>query len=203
MSGMPERRRRLDHETVLSTAETLLEQHGLDSLTMTMLARELGTQVSSLYNHVANLEDLRGEIQVRAMGQLAVVVRSAAMGRSGRDGLHAIADAFLAFARDRPHRYDAMTRAPLDRDQYFAAAAGAIEAVAVMVGTTGVTQSGNLAVEMALFAALHGYAALETGGFLGPIDGDLLDTDAIFGLVVEGAITAVLNQAPTPAVDPA
>lgn len=195
MSATPERRRRLDHETVLATAEVLIDQHGLDALTMTMLAGELGTKVSSLYNHVANLEDLRGEIQVRAMEQLAVVVRSSAMGRSGKDGLRAIAEAFLAFARERPHRYDAMTRAPLDRDRYFAAAAGAIEAVAVMVGTTGVDQRDNLAFEMALFAALHGYASLETGGFLGPIDGDLIDPGLVFDLVVEGAIGAVLNRA--------
>lgn len=197
MASTPERRRRLDRETVLGTAEELLDRHGLEALTMTSLAAELGTKVSSLYNHVANLEVLRSELQIRAMNSLTDSVRSAAMGRSGREGLSALADAFLGFAREYPHRYDAMTRAPLDRERYFAAAAGAIEAVAVMVGTTGVAEEDSLVAQMALFAALHGYASLETGGFLGPLDGMELDTDRVFAQVVHGAITGVLDSVPS------
>ena len=193
---MPETgtRRRLDHPTVISTAERLLTERGLDALTMTLLAGELGTTVSSLYNHVANLDDLRSDLQVRAMEQLAGVVRGAAMGRSGRDGLRAIADAFLVFARQDPNRYDAMTRPPIDPERYFAAAAGALEAVGVMVGTTGVPPTQSLVSELALFSALHGYASLETGGFLGPNDADRPPSDKVYALVVEGAIAGVLAE---------
>jgi AcrR family transcriptional regulator len=194
MATTPERRRRLDAAAVLSAAEQLLDEHGLDDLTMTLLAGQLGTNVSSLYNHVSNLEDLRSELQLRAIRQLADTVRSTAMGRSGDDGLRAIADAFLGFARRWPHRYDLMTRPPLDRDRYFAAAAGAIEAVGTMLHGPG-RATADLASEMAMFSALHGYAALEVGGFLGPAPGLVVSTDEVYRLVVDGAIAAVRGTA--------
>lgn len=194
MATNPERRRRLDAAAVLAAAEQLLDEQGLDDLTMTLLAARLGTKVSSLYNHVANLEDLRSELQLRAISGLADTVRSAAMGRSGDDGLRAIAEAFLGYARRHPHRYDLMTRPPLDRDRYFAAAAGAIEAVGTMLHGPG-QATDDLASEMAMFSALHGYAALEVGGFLGPVPGLVISTEDVYRLVVDGAIAAVRGTA--------
>lgn len=192
MAATPERRPRLDQERVLATAESLLDEHGLDALTMTMLAGALDTKVSSLYNHVASLDELRAQIQIRAMRLLASRARTTAMGKSGEDGLRALATTFLTFAREFPHRYDAMTRIPLDRAGFFAAAAEAIEAVAVMIGTTGVAPEQKLVSQIAMFASLHGYASLEAIGFLEPVAGlGELDMNAVYEQVVNGAISAV------------
>lgn len=181
---------------MLAAAEELVDQHGVDAVTMTLLAHSLGTKVSSLYNHVDNLEDLRSELQLRALGQLARRVRSAAMGHTGTEGLQSLADAFLAFAREHPHRYDAMTRTPVDRERYFAAAAEAIEAVAVMVGTTAVPEEQSLVAQMALFAALHGFASLEATGFFAPLEGLNISHDAVYAQVSSGAIAAILEHRP-------
>ncbi|WP_341924905.1 TetR/AcrR family transcriptional regulator [Nocardioides psychrotolerans] len=188
------RRPRLDHESVVVAAEGLVDREGYDALTMTLLAAELETRVSSLYNHVANLEDLRAEIQVRAMQLLGNQVRSAAMGHAGPDGLRVLSHSLRGFARDYPHRYAAMTRAPIDRDAFFAAAAGTIEALAVMVRSTGLPEERILLTGMAVFSALHGFVSLEVSGYFGGVD----DLDTVFAQVIRGAVTAAVLEGSEP-----
>jgi AcrR family transcriptional regulator len=48
----------LSRERVLQAAIRLADQGGIESLTMRKLARELGVEAMSLYNHVANKDDL-------------------------------------------------------------------------------------------------------------------------------------------------
>ena len=59
--GAPERTKRrapLNRERVLRTAIALADAGGFESLTMRKLAKELGVEAMSLYNHVANKDDL-------------------------------------------------------------------------------------------------------------------------------------------------
>jgi AcrR family transcriptional regulator len=66
----------LSRERVLRTALELADRDGIESLSMRRLGRELGVEAMSLYNHVANKEDLLdgladivvGEIEVPAPG---------------------------------------------------------------------------------------------------------------------------------------
>ncbi|MHA6694945.1 TetR/AcrR family transcriptional regulator C-terminal domain-containing protein [Homoserinimonas sp. A520] len=51
-------RSRLNRDRVLSTAIALADTAGIESLTMRRLGEELGVEAMSLYNHVANKEDL-------------------------------------------------------------------------------------------------------------------------------------------------
>jgi AcrR family transcriptional regulator len=197
IEGSGSRRARLDQEAVLQAAETLVDRDGYDALTMTSLAAELDTRVSSLYNHVANLEDLRGYIQVRAMRLLGDHVRTAAMGHAGADGLRALGHELRAFARQYPHRYSALTRAPIDREEFYAAALTALEALAVMVRSAGLPEERMLPTGAALFAALHGFVSLEVAGYfsdLGPA-GQSFDLDGVYELVIRGAVTAAVLEA--------
>ena len=186
------RRGRLDQEAVLTAAETLVDRDGYDALTMTSLAAELEARVSSLYNHVANLEDLRALVQVRAMRMLGEHVRTAAMGHSGEDGLRVLCNELRSFARQHPQRYAALTRPPIDREAFFTAALTAIEALTVMVRSAGLPQAQILPKCMALFAALHGFVSLEVAGYFGDLEGvgDRFDLQQVFDLVIRGAVTS-------------
>jgi len=185
------RRVRLDQETVLQAAESLVDRDGYDALTMTSLAERLDARVSSLYNHVANLEDLRASIQVRAMRLLGEHVRRAAMGHAGADGLRVLSHALRSFAATWPQRYAAITRPPIDREAFFAAAQDTIEALAVMVRSAGLPEERLLPTGMAVFAALHGFVSLEVAGYFGEVD----DLDEVFELVIRGAVTAAVLEA--------
>ena len=52
------RRAPLTRERVLRAAIALADQSGIESLTMRRLGQELGVEAMSLYNHVANKDDI-------------------------------------------------------------------------------------------------------------------------------------------------
>lgn len=192
-SPATERRGRLDRESVVATAEAIVDRDGYDALSMTLLAGELETRVSSLYNHVVNLEDLRSEIQVRAMRQLGREVQHAAMGHAGADGLRVLCHELRAFARSYPQRYAALTRTPIDRTGFFAAAGDVIEAMGVMVRSTGLPEQQIIPTGMAIFSALHGFVALEASGYFDGVP----QLEEVFAQVVRGAVTAAVLEVTT------
>jgi AcrR family transcriptional regulator len=58
MSRSSSERERLDRDTIVARAVAFADEHGTDALSMRKLAAELGYEVMSLYNHVAN----KGEV---------------------------------------------------------------------------------------------------------------------------------------------
>jgi AcrR family transcriptional regulator len=54
----PAERRPLSRERILSKAIELVDEHGLEALSMRKLGAALGVEAMSLYNHIANKEDV-------------------------------------------------------------------------------------------------------------------------------------------------
>jgi AcrR family transcriptional regulator len=67
-----ERARRipLNRERVLHAATSLADERGIESLSMRRLAEELGVKAMSLYNHVANKDDVLSGIVDAAWGEI-------------------------------------------------------------------------------------------------------------------------------------
>ena len=185
----PPPRRRLDREQVLTAAESIVDRDGAAGLTMTALANELGVKLSSLYNHVPNLEGLRGELQNRAMLELGTELRNTAMGRTGERGLRALAHTMRAFARAHPGRYGLAMSEPHDRDSFTEASANAVAALGAIIASYGIDDA-SFDFQVGAFAALHGVLVLENTGFFGGI----LDADRIFELVL-GLVVDLLSDA--------
>src|SRR5262245_47848044 len=62
----------LTRERILRAAIQIADEEGLDALTMRRLGHELGVQAMSLYNHVANKDDLYQGIVDLAMNEIEV-----------------------------------------------------------------------------------------------------------------------------------
>jgi AcrR family transcriptional regulator len=60
----------LSRNRILETAVVVLDQEGLDALTMRRLATELGVEAMSLYRHVANKAALLDGVHERILGEL-------------------------------------------------------------------------------------------------------------------------------------
>jgi len=185
-------RRRLDREQVLSGAESIVDRDGAAGLTMTALANEIGVKVSSLYNHVPNLEGLRGELQNRAMFDLGVELRNVAMGKTGERGTRALAHTLRAFARAHPGRYGLAMSEPHDRDSFTEAGADAGAALGAIIASYGIDDV-SLDFQVGAFAALHGVVVLENTGFFGGV----LDANRIYELVL-GLVVDLLSEAAPP-----
>jgi len=62
----------LSRERVLHAAIVLADEGGIESLSMRKLADELGVKAMSLYNHIANKDDLLDGIVDAAWGEIVV-----------------------------------------------------------------------------------------------------------------------------------
>src|SRR5690348_5624941 len=118
------KQRRLDRNGVVAKAAELVDDTGNGQpLNLTMLAAALDIRVPSLYNHIANLEDLHGALAVYAAQLLLARLRSATVGKVGRDALLAMAVAYRRFAQEHPGLYPLTLRAPAPDDTVLTALA--------------------------------------------------------------------------------
>jgi TetR/AcrR family transcriptional regulator, tetracycline repressor protein len=62
-------RERLTRERIVAAALRIMDEEGLDAVTMRRIAREVGVEAMSLYNHVRDKEDLLDGICSMVMGE--------------------------------------------------------------------------------------------------------------------------------------
>src|SRR5690349_22125323 len=164
----------LDTEAVVAAAAQLADADGLEAVTLARLAAMLGVRSPSLYAHVGGLDDLRQRLATRGARDLAADLQKAVAGRSRRDALAAMADAYRAYARTHPGTYAALQRPPVSGDAEGAgAAADAVDVVLAVLRGYGLEGDEAIHATRIIRAALHGFVALETsGGFGIPLDLD-------------------------------
>ena len=184
-------RARLDRETVVATAEQLVDRDGWAYLTMTALATKLGVRGPSLYSHVDGVEALLGEIQQRALRDIGNDLQRAAMGRSGPGGLRALADAQRGFARRHPGRYELAMSEPVDEPANREAGRAAGEALAAVIHSFGVRHVTN-ELQFTCVATLHGVLALDRAGLYRAAH---LDLDAVWAEAVDLVVHLVQRAA--------
>lgn len=106
-TAKPARRRKrpkvaLTRERVLTEALALVDDEGLDALTMRALGQRLGVEAMSLYNHVPSKEALRDGIRQLLWEELE---RSLEHGEGWKDSMRQIANRVWGLAREHPHAY--------------------------------------------------------------------------------------------------
>lgn len=153
----------LDADAVVDAAARLADAEGLEAVTLARLAAVLGVRAPSLYAHVDGLEDLRRRLGARGARELAEALARAAAGRAGSDALHAVADAYRAYAHAHPGSYAAAQRSrELSRSAEAAAAAGAsVEVVLAVLRGYGLEGDDAVHATRVIRAALHGFVVLE------------------------------------------
>jgi len=158
---------RTSADEILAAARAILEEDGIDALTMQAVAARVGVRAPSLYKRVADRAAL-----VKAVGDAVTedLRRTLEPDRTSdadaADQVRAIAHRFRTFVRRHPHGY-ALLFAPLPPDQ--APDAGALAAVGrpvveVMARLTG--EEGALEAARTVVAWAHGFVTMElAGGF--------------------------------------
>lgn len=97
----------LDARTVTEAAAALADEHGLEQLSMSVVAERLGVKAPSLYKHVDGLPDLRRRIAILAATELGDELREATQGLAGTDALIAAAQTTRTYVKQHPGRYAA------------------------------------------------------------------------------------------------
>lgn len=166
------RRMKLDVPIILQAATELVDEHGLDQLSIGSLAEKLEVRPPSLYNHLDGLNGLKQKLAIQGVTKLYESMLQAAVGRSGDDAVWEISKAYRKFVRTHPGLYDASTRFPDANDNELQQAQEAIVQLVVQV-----LQAYKLKEEMVIHmvrglrSILHGFTSVEQmGGFGMPLD---------------------------------
>jgi len=165
----------IDRATVVAAAAELADAEGLDTVTLTRLAEELGVRPPSLYAHIGGLDDLRRRLGARGNAELATRLGHAIEGRSGRDALRALAFAYRDYARDHPGTYAALQRARDLADDDEARAAGDAVVRVALAALREYELDDDEAVHAVrlIRITLHGFVSLEAaGGFAMALSAD-------------------------------
>lgn len=163
----------LNRAVVVEAAATLADEEGSgEDLSLSRLAEHLGVRKPSLYNHVAGIGDLRRELSLVGLRELGWSLSRAAVGKSGEEGLFALAKAYRNFVKDRPGLYAATVRssrlyAP-DDPELGAAEEEALEPVLAVLASCDIEdREESIHAARGLRSIAHGFATLEQAGGFG------------------------------------
>jgi AcrR family transcriptional regulator len=152
---------------VVTEGRRLLEEEGVEALTMRRLAERLGIQAPSLYKHLPDKTALEAAIIATGMEDAATAFETAVAGVTdaggsgpaggpggGNEALLALATAYREFALGHPHLYRLMHNGPLPRQHL---PAGLEERTAAPL----LRAAGSRARARAVWAFAHGMVLLE------------------------------------------
>lgn len=152
---------RISSEAITSGARSLLEEHGVEGLSMRELARRLDVRAPSLYFHVEGRDDLIRLLITAGLRELGTMLTEADAGAVGPGPrLHAMADAYASFAFGSPQLFSLIFGpCPEERRAEDATAAAASEPLLAAVAEL-VPPGDVLDIAQAFWSLVHGYATL-------------------------------------------
>lgn len=171
----------IHYDTLIETAARLIETHGVENVSLRMLADQLGVKAPSLYRHVADKNALLRAVNEATLRHLfQVLYQTLDKPGTSRSKLVALAHEYRRFAQEKPITYELAFRsilalrpddnlqeqAVLPMQQVFSELTGEEDALPALRGT---------------LALLHGWMTLEINGNFGRGD----DLNESFNRVIE------------------
>jgi AcrR family transcriptional regulator len=172
----------LDQASVVEAAAKLVDEEGIEQLTLGRLAERLHVKTPSLYNHIAGLPGLKHDLALYCLRDLLGCVTRATIGKSGAEAILALADAYRTYAKQTPGRYALTLQAPPPGDQEVQAAAQqVVEVVLAVLTPYKLGEEDAIHAIRGLRSIVQGFISLEmAGGFGMPID-----TEASFHWLIQ------------------
>ncbi|MEV0455065.1 TetR/AcrR family transcriptional regulator [Catellatospora methionotrophica] len=165
----------LSTQAVVQAAVEVIDEHGADALTLAAVASRCGVAAPSLYKHVGSLAELKIQVGVRVLHELADRFAAAAMGRSGPDAITALMHAYRAYVAAHPARYAVMPVDPLHHPALAAAGIRQLEVIQAALRPWQLDAAAQVHTIRRLRVIAHGFASLESAGGFGLPD-DLDET---------------------------
>jgi AcrR family transcriptional regulator len=173
---------------VVEVALTLVDEKGLEALSLAAVADRAGVAAPSLYKHVGSLADLRSLMALQVLRETTAVFAAVAMGRSRDDAVAALMRAYRTYVVTRPGRYALIPLDPMHRDDLAVAARELLDVFFAVLRGYGLDESAAVHATRRIRVAAHGFADLEANGGFGLAE----DVDTTY----EQVIAMVLNSLP-------
>ena len=168
------RRAGLNHENIVDAAAKLVDEEGIEQLSLGRLAERLGVRTPSLYNHVAGLPGLKHDLALYCLRDLLEHITRATIGKSRAEAIIALADAYRKYAMQTPGRYSLTQQAPGPDDlELQALAQQVVDVVRAILAPYKLSDEDAIHAIRGLRSLVQGFVSLEaTGGFGLPVDLD-------------------------------
>lgn len=158
----------LNRDKVLTEAAIVADESGLEALTLAAVAKRLGVSLPGLYKHIESMDAVHRDLAVQGVRELNSVLALATAGLAGRDALHAVADAYRAYAKVHPGLTSASLRAPDPEDtEHIRVGETAVATLAAALRDYRLDDAGLVDAVRSLRIVLHGAASLEAAGGFG------------------------------------
>jgi AcrR family transcriptional regulator len=167
-------RQGIDPDIIIQAAIQLADEHGLEQVSLAMLATKLGIKTPSLYNHIAGLPGLRKQLTLYGIQQLKESGMQAVLGKSGDEAVIAFCLDYVAFARLHPGLYEAVVLVNHQSDLEIDAASKELVTLLLRIlDAYKLEEKDALHRIRAIRSMVHGFATLEAnGGFALKLDRD-------------------------------
>ncbi len=156
---------------LLEAALAILEEHGINGLTLRAVARRAGVSHMAPAHHFGDLEGLLSELAALGFRRFG----AALAGSAGQDRLDAMGEAYVAFARGSPALFQLMFRSerldptrPSLADALHRAGDLLTQTAGGFVGGQGEPTLAQVAGAVRAWSMVHGFAMLLLDGRLGP-----------------------------------
>ncbi|MEE0511392.1 MAG: TetR/AcrR family transcriptional regulator [Peptococcaceae bacterium] len=156
----------LTKERIVAEAVAMIAAQGLDAFSLRELASRLGVRAASLYNHVANIDEIYIGVGKTVMGQLRDTLTEAIKDRQGDEAVWALAEAYYRFGKENPKLYKAFIAMHNKEGEALARDFG--ETLAPFYQALAVYQLSTqemVAMHRMLRGLIHGYLMLQEAGY--------------------------------------
>ncbi len=152
----------LNLQMIVQAAIAIADEHGVQAVTLSVLAQQLKVRSPSLYNHIDGLPGLRREMALAGLQQLKETIMMAAVGRAGDLAIREVFRAYLSFVRKHPGLYEATLYVPEQPDEQIEQLSQHIlDLVIQVLGAYQLTDEQMIHATRGLRSVLHGFSSLE------------------------------------------
>jgi AcrR family transcriptional regulator len=159
----------------------ILDEEGLDGLTLRAVARAAGVSQTAPYRHFPDRRALMGAVAATGFRELLDAMGAAMVGGRGRQGFKGVARAYVDFARANPSLYRVMFGAEVastddlpELAEVSRAALGFVQRGVEQLQAARLVKPGDAAqMAIALWASLHGLVLLILDGQAATVADDI------------------------------
>lgn len=98
----------INEEIIIETSAKLVNNIGLDNLSLKLIAKNLNIKSPSLYNHISGLEETKQKLMLYGWKQMEEIIIESTIGVSGYDALRNMCNAFYEYATNNKGVFTAM-----------------------------------------------------------------------------------------------
>jgi AcrR family transcriptional regulator len=186
---------RTSRDAIVAAGRALLEEGGLESVTMQAVADRVGVRAPSLYKRLADRSALVAAIAGDVLEDLGRAVHPALDADDPADAIRMMADRYRAFAHGSPGAYQLIFTRLLPAAQPPVEANARASADLLVLAERLVGRARSLEAARLLTAFAHGFVSMELAGAF-RLGGDV---DAAFRFAVETLIMGLTGHAGRPA----